>query len=145
MQPVGGKYDSREDGLVRGSLMATYITYDISHELVVTPGTPFLPILPRLLRLRCKIDECCTGGLATAGLPLVTESSLGGQGSLALVRPPHWCHCRLAPGRVPGCRLYREGLGCVGQRQKTPPPTLRRRSLRTCSSTTCRVFPQRNV
>eukprot|EP01048_Picozoa_sp_COSAG05_P009655 COSAG05_NODE_805_length_7205_cov_12.164650_3_plen_489_part_00 len=39
-QPVGGKYDSREDALVRGSLLATYITYDISHELVVTPEAP---------------------------------------------------------------------------------------------------------
>lgn len=35
-QPIGGKYDKREDGLVRGSLFATYITYDISHELEIT-------------------------------------------------------------------------------------------------------------
>lgn len=35
-QPIGGKYDAREDALVRGSLFATYITFDISHELVVT-------------------------------------------------------------------------------------------------------------
>jgi hypothetical protein len=41
-QPIGGKYDSREDELVRGSLLATYITFDISHELEITkiPADP---------------------------------------------------------------------------------------------------------
>lgn len=29
MQPVGGQYDAREDALVRGSILATYITCDI--------------------------------------------------------------------------------------------------------------------
>jgi hypothetical protein len=39
-QPIGGKFDAREDQLVRGSLFATYITYDISHELQITPAVP---------------------------------------------------------------------------------------------------------
>jgi len=36
-QPIGGKYDIREDQLVRGCVLASYITYDISHELEITP------------------------------------------------------------------------------------------------------------
>ena len=32
-QPIGGKYDVREDALVRGCLLASYITFDISPEL----------------------------------------------------------------------------------------------------------------
>ncbi|MFW5751054.1 MAG: tagaturonate epimerase family protein [Planctomycetota bacterium] len=35
-QPVGGKYDAREDALVRGGLLATYITFDLSPELLAT-------------------------------------------------------------------------------------------------------------
>jgi len=34
-QPVGGKWDLREDALVRGSILASYITYDVSHQLLV--------------------------------------------------------------------------------------------------------------
>ena len=32
-QPIGGKFDAREDGLVRGCLLASYITFDLSPEL----------------------------------------------------------------------------------------------------------------
>jgi len=32
-QPVGGKFDRREDALVRGCCLASCITFDISHEL----------------------------------------------------------------------------------------------------------------
>jgi hypothetical protein len=32
-QPIGGKFDAREDALVRGSLLASYITFDLSPEL----------------------------------------------------------------------------------------------------------------
>jgi hypothetical protein len=35
-QPIGGKYDPREDALVRGCLLATYITFDLSPELAQT-------------------------------------------------------------------------------------------------------------
>jgi tagaturonate epimerase len=34
-QPVGGKFDIREDALVRGCLLATYITFDISPQLAL--------------------------------------------------------------------------------------------------------------
>ncbi len=35
-QPIGGWYDEREDQLVQGCLLASYITFDLSPELTVT-------------------------------------------------------------------------------------------------------------
>jgi hypothetical protein len=35
-QPIGGKYDVREEKLVKGSLLASYITFDLSPELSQT-------------------------------------------------------------------------------------------------------------
>lgn len=35
-QPIGGKYDAREDKLVRGCALASYITFDLSPELTAT-------------------------------------------------------------------------------------------------------------
>jgi hypothetical protein len=35
-QPIGGKFDIREDQLVRGCVLASYITFDISPELALT-------------------------------------------------------------------------------------------------------------
>src|SRR5581483_5919165 len=39
-QPIGGKFDSREDALVTGCVLASYITFDLSPELAQTkvPG-----------------------------------------------------------------------------------------------------------
>lgn len=34
-QPIGGKFDGREDDLVRGCLLASYITFDLSPELAL--------------------------------------------------------------------------------------------------------------
>jgi hypothetical protein len=39
-QPIGGKFDAREDRLVEGSLLASYITFDLSPELAITPRLP---------------------------------------------------------------------------------------------------------
>ncbi len=41
-QPIGGKFDAREPELVRGCLLASYITFDLSPELSVTerPADP---------------------------------------------------------------------------------------------------------
>ena len=36
-QPVGGKYDARERELVAGCLLSSYITFDLSPELSITP------------------------------------------------------------------------------------------------------------
>jgi hypothetical protein len=35
-QPIGGKFDAREEALVRGCLLASYITFDLSPELAQT-------------------------------------------------------------------------------------------------------------
>jgi hypothetical protein len=35
-QPIGGKFDHREDALVKGCLLASYITFDLSPELAQT-------------------------------------------------------------------------------------------------------------
>ena len=35
-QPIGGKFDAREDDLVRGCVLASYITFDLSPELAQT-------------------------------------------------------------------------------------------------------------
>ena len=41
-QPIGGKFDAREDVLVRGCVLASYITFDLSPELAQTqvPADP---------------------------------------------------------------------------------------------------------
>ena len=41
-QPIGGKFDAREDALVRGCILASYITFDLSPELAqtVAPADP---------------------------------------------------------------------------------------------------------
>jgi hypothetical protein len=41
-QPIGGKFDAREDTLVRGCVLASYITFDLSPELAQTqaPSDP---------------------------------------------------------------------------------------------------------
>ena len=41
-QPIGGKFDAREDVLVRGCVLASYITFDLSPELAQTqvPSDP---------------------------------------------------------------------------------------------------------
>jgi len=36
-QPIGGKFDIRENELVRGCVFASYITFDISHEFLLNP------------------------------------------------------------------------------------------------------------
>jgi len=39
-QPIGGKFDAREDALVRGCVLASYITFDLSPELAQTSVPP---------------------------------------------------------------------------------------------------------
>jgi len=39
-QPVGGKFDAREAELVQGSVLASYITFDLSPELAATQEPP---------------------------------------------------------------------------------------------------------
>jgi tagaturonate epimerase len=75
-QPVGGKFDSREDQLVVGCVLASYITFDLSPELAQTrrPDDPASWIKARIdaslvsqvkarvavLGLKLEEDEFCT-------------------------------------------------------------------------------------
>jgi len=43
-QPIGGKFDVREDALVRGCLLASYITFDLSPELALNQPAKFSDI-----------------------------------------------------------------------------------------------------
>ena len=49
-QPIGGKFDSREDALVRGCLLASYITFDLSPELALNQPAELSAIPPELVR-----------------------------------------------------------------------------------------------
>jgi hypothetical protein len=48
-QPIGGKFDAREDALVRGCLLASYITFDLSPELALDRPAALADIPPDLV------------------------------------------------------------------------------------------------
>ncbi len=62
-QPIGGKFDSREDALVEGCLLASYITFDLSPELAAGSKADISSIEPALVsRVRERV--------ASAGIAL---------------------------------------------------------------------------
>ncbi len=61
-QPIGGKFDGREDALVRGCLLASYITFDLSPELAAGTRARLAEIDPALVR-RVR-DRVAQAGLA---------------------------------------------------------------------------------
>ena len=62
-QPIGGKFDAREDALVRGCLLASYITFDLSPELAINQPADVRSIDPGLIaKVRARV--------AAAGLTL---------------------------------------------------------------------------
>ena len=62
-QPIGGKFDVREDALVRGCLLASYITFDLSPELAA--GTR-----ARLADIDAALVAQVRARVAAAGLTL---------------------------------------------------------------------------
>jgi tagaturonate epimerase len=57
-QPVGGKFDAREDALVRGCLLASYITFDISPELALNRPARIEDVPEALARkIRGRVTE----------------------------------------------------------------------------------------
>ena len=57
-QPIGGKFDSREDQLVRGCLLASYITFDLSPELARNQPAPISEIPADLVtRVRSRVSS----------------------------------------------------------------------------------------
>ncbi|MFI5337322.1 MAG: hypothetical protein ACHQ5A_11095, partial [Opitutales bacterium] len=90
-QPIGGKYDAREAALVRGCLLASYITFDLSPELALgRPASPAEVPAELLARVRARV--------ARTGLTLGGEELTG---LLATV----WTAVRKMQQRD---RLYRE-------------------------------------
>jgi hypothetical protein len=66
-QPIGGKFDAREDALVRGCVLASYITFDLSPELALNRPADLGSIDPGLVRQ-------VRGRVAAAGVTLNDEA-----------------------------------------------------------------------
>jgi hypothetical protein len=62
-QPIGGKFDSREDALVKGCLLASYITFDLSPELALNQPA-------RLADIPADVVSRTRARVAAAGLKL---------------------------------------------------------------------------
>jgi hypothetical protein len=76
-QPIGGKFDAREDALVQGCVLASYITFDLSPELAQTQVPPDPPgwvkthmasdlidrIRARVASVGLTVDEAAFAGL----------------------------------------------------------------------------------
>ncbi|MFM1850419.1 MAG: hypothetical protein RIS54_103 [Verrucomicrobiota bacterium] len=78
-QPIGGKFDVREDALVQGCLLASYITFDLSPELALNqPADPAQIPADVVKRTRDRVtaagvvldDKAFTRLLATVWTPM---------------------------------------------------------------------------
>jgi len=79
-QPIGGKFDSREDALVTGCLLASYITFDLSPELALNqpaklsdvPSEIVAKTRARVAAAGIKLDEAAFNSLlCTVWTPMV--------------------------------------------------------------------------
>lgn len=79
-QPIGGKFDSREDALVRGCLLASYITFDLSPELALNqpakvadiPADVVAKTRARVAAAGVKLDDAAFNQLlATVWTPML--------------------------------------------------------------------------
>ncbi len=81
-QPIGGRFDQREDALVRGCLLATFITFDLSPELAATPAPADAADARRLAqaalgeeliaRVRARVRAACTSPPADEEVVIAT-------------------------------------------------------------------------
>ena len=78
-QPIGGKFDVREDALVAGCLLASYITFDLSPELALGQKADVMTVDPTLVAtVRARVaaagvtlnDGAFAALLATVWTPL---------------------------------------------------------------------------
>jgi len=71
-QPIGGKFDDREDALVRGCLLASYITFDLSPELALNRPATFKDLPPDVVdAVRRRVGAALAGAQGrTPGAPL---------------------------------------------------------------------------
>ncbi len=79
-QPIGGKFDSREDALVKGCLLASYITFDLSPELALNqpakladiPADVVTKTRARVAAAGLKLDDAAFSQLlATVWTPML--------------------------------------------------------------------------
>ncbi len=79
-QPIGGKFDSREDALVSGCLLASYITFDLSPELALNqpakladvPADVVTMTRARVAKAGLKLDDAAFSSLlATVWTPMI--------------------------------------------------------------------------
>ncbi len=79
-QPIGGKFDSREDALVSGCLLASYITFDLSPELALNqpakvsdiPADVVTKTRARVAAAGLKLDDAAFNQLlATVWTPML--------------------------------------------------------------------------
>lgn len=76
-QPIGGKFDGRENELVRGCVLASYITFDLSPQLAHNQPAKFAEIpsgivdrvRTRLAKSGLKVDEAAFSTLITSVWP----------------------------------------------------------------------------
>jgi hypothetical protein len=66
-QPIGGKFDAREDALVRGCLLASYITFDLSPELALNQPA-------KLSDIPAEVVQQTRVRVAAAGIELNDEA-----------------------------------------------------------------------
>ncbi len=75
-QPIGGKFDAREDALVRGCLLASYITFDLSPEFALTKVPSDAPA--RAAWVSAEVDPkllaTVRSRIASAGLSLDVDA-----------------------------------------------------------------------
>jgi hypothetical protein len=78
-QPIGGKFDVREDALVKGCLLASYITFDLSPELALNrkadpagiPADIVRQTRARVTAAGLKLDDAAFNALlATVWMPM---------------------------------------------------------------------------
>ncbi|RRK01161.1 hypothetical protein Ga0100230_017560 [Opitutaceae bacterium TAV3] len=71
-QPIGGKFDTREDALVAGCILASYITFDLSPELAQTLPPPSPEAASTWIAQHVPADIVATtkARVAAAGLSL---------------------------------------------------------------------------
>ena len=80
-QPIGGKFDSREDALVRGCLLASYITFDLSPELALNqpakladiPAAIVAQTRARVAAAGLTLDDAAFGALLVTVWPALQK------------------------------------------------------------------------
>ncbi len=121
-QPIGGKFDSREDALVRGCLLASYITFDLSPELALNssakvsdiPSAVVAKTRARVAAAGLKLDDAAFNQLlATVWTPMLKMKR----------RDEKYAAARAAAFTTPAGRSYLRELSIDELPGRTTPET----------------------